>query len=653
MISIQLNDGFLDIYTQDIDWTWETIRFSEGIRDQFSTDIDIPKTENNMHLLDVAGLLDSMTQPLGIQIAPCVMNMGDNVMDVYLQVVSVREDDIAICVFENTLPNNILDTDIGKYVVDDDNSIYVWNVNTRNAYPNDFKKYWYGMAYNPSYAQLHPSKELNEVIQRVNAGAGIKLPLSPTTKYVVATKKTVCPQNKIQVIEGHWTKDGGNFAVLSGGQHITNDCEFSYSPDSTTITFNRNCKVEGKIYLSYKKKNSVTNRFHVDLCRYHTGEPIVYRSFMLMSDQYESDVESCNFQFSTIKRGDELRVKCDNTKKYNMLYFVLVLTITNYTITEDDYGQELQYIGRAPRLKVYSKDGQFKFGDNPWQDMVEGNGGGYTYCWFDGTTYKTHFGMTGSSHGGVETFTLEWCSLAYFGYWCNMPDIKVKELMWGLCWTDGKKLVNTTIQYNWMLEKVLHYEDANETAVIEGWISETRISSDRLGKDNYILSNGQKTEHAAPVSHIDNQWLENSKKIHESPFSYARRYGYWYCIDQYSDPDHEDGSEEYKCNFNDVDGFALADASTAQTMLYRLNYNTMGFENMTQSVEVDIHTMNDVKNLDFVFLDGRKYMIIEGSTDLKTGESTLTALLVPYNQPLNDNDYPQEDEDHWEDDHEP
>ena len=234
-----------------------------------------------------------------------------------------------------------------------------------------------------------------------------------------------------------------------------------------------------------------------------------------------------------------------------------------------------------------------------------------------------------------------------------MPDIKVKELMWGLCWTDGKKLVNSTIHNMWMLDKVLHYEDANETAVIEGWISETRISTDRLGKDNFILGNGQKTEHAAPVSHIDNQWLENSKKIHESPFTYSRRYGYWYCIDQYSEPDHEDGSEEYKCNFNDVDGFSLANAGTEQTMLYRLNFNTMGFGNMTQSVEVDIHTMNDVKNLDFVFLDGRKYMIIEGSTDLKTGESTLTALLVPYNHPVPDHDYPQEDENHWEDDHDP
>lgn len=655
IISLQLNDGYLDVYTQDIEWTWETIRFSDGIRDQFSTDIDIPKTQNNMHLLDVAGLLDSMTQPLGTQLAPCVMTLGDNVMDVYLQVVSVREEEMTICVFEKTIPNSILDTNVGKYVFDDDNSIFVWNVNTRNAYPNDFKTYWYGMGYNANYAQLHPSKDLNEVIQRVNAGAGINMPLSPSSKYVVATKKTVCPQNKIQVIEGHWTDDSGNYAVLSGGQHITNDCEFSYSPDKTTITFNRNCKVSGKIYFSFKKKGYVTNSFPLYVCRYKQGEPVVAPAFNMISNTVESDVDWGTFQFS-MTEGCELRVMCNNTNKYEMLDFVIVLSITDYVINDDDYGQELKYIGRTPRIKVYSSDGLFKFGDNPWQDMVDGSGGGYTYCWFDGTTYKTHFGLTGSTYGGEETFTLEWCSLAYFGYWCNIPDIKVKELMWGLCWTDGKKLVNTTIHNMWMLNKVLQYQDANDTAIIEGWISETRISSDRLGKDNYILSNGQKEEQAEPISHIDNQWLENTKKLHESPFSYAPwRYGYWYCIDQYSDPEYDAESEECKCDFNDVDGFAVAEAGTVQTLLYRLNFDKMGFQDMTQSIEVDIHTYNDVKNLDFVFLDGRKYMVIEGSTDLKTGESTLTALLVPYNpQQLEpDHDSPQEDEDHWDDDHEP
>ena len=656
MLTIQLNDGYLDVYTQDIDWTWETIRFSEGIRDQFSTDIEIPKTENNMHLLDVAGLLDSMTQPLGTQIAPCVMNLGDNVMDVYLQVVSVREEDITVCVFEKTLPNNILDTNIGKYVVDDDNSIFVWNVNTKPAYPNDFKTYWYGMGYNANYAQLHPSKDLNEVIQRVNAGAGINMPLSPSTKYVVATKKTVCPQNKMQIIEGHWTKDSGNYAVLSGGQHVTNNCEFSYSPDTTTITFNRKCKVTGKIYYAYKKRHDVFHNFPLYVSLHNPGEPVIAPSYFIPSAIYESFVMVGTFQLQ-IKEFSELCVLCYDTKKYDMLNFVLVLNITDYAITENDYGQELKYVGRTPRLKVYSNDGEFKFGSSPWQDMVDGSGGGYTYCWFDGTTYATHYNHTSNpAQNLTQAFTLEWCSIAYFGYWCNIPDIKVKELMWGLCWTDGKKLVNTTVHNMWMLNKVLQYQDANDTAIIDGWISETRISSDRLGKDNYILSKGQSEDQAEPISHIDNQWLENTKKLHESPFSYAPwRYGYWYCLDQYSDPEYDSESEEYKCKFEDVDGFAVAEAGTVQTLLYRLDFNKMGFKNMTQSIEVDIHTFNDVKNLDFVFLDGRKYMVIEGNTDLKTGESTLTALLVPYNpQQLEpDHDYPQEDEDHYEDDHEP
>lgn len=653
-INIQLPDGRLEVYEDTIEWSWTAVRFSDGIRDPYSNDFTLPKTTRNIDLLNASGLLDSYTQPLGTQISPCVMTIGSHVIDAYLQVVSVSKEEITICLYEKLFPNNVLDNSITSYVVDDDSSIYVWNVNSYNAYPNTFRKYWYGMGYNSNYAQYHPSKDLNEVIQRVNAGAGINMPLSPSNKYAIATKKTVCPQNKIQVIEGYWTSDSGNFAVLSGGQHITNDCEFSYSPDSTTITFNRACKVNGKLYYSFKKKTTVSNNFPFYVNRYVQGQPVFSMTYNIPSNNYASYVVTDNYQ-ATMPQGSELRVMCNNTNKYDMLNFVLVLTITDYNITEDDYGQELKYVGRTPRLKVWSDDGYFKFGSNAWQDYVDGNGGGYTYCWFDGTTYQTHYHNTGSPNSHiVQSFSLEWCSIAYFGYWCNLQDIKVKDLMWGTCWADGKKLVTGYIDNMNMIEKVLQYKDAKDTAIIQGIITETRISSDRLGKDNYILTDGQTHEQAEPISHIENQWLENAKDLHKSPFTYAPwRMGNWYCIDQYSNPKYDSDSGEYSCDFNEVDGFAVANAGSTNTLLYKLTINTMDFERMTQSVEVDIETYDDVKDLDFVFLDGHKYMVVEGSTDLKTKESSLTALLVPFNEEQTepDHSYPEPPEQQYDDDH--
>ena len=34
-INLYINGKTLDIYSQDIEWSWENIRFSDGIKDQY------------------------------------------------------------------------------------------------------------------------------------------------------------------------------------------------------------------------------------------------------------------------------------------------------------------------------------------------------------------------------------------------------------------------------------------------------------------------------------------------------------------------------------------------------------------------------------------------------------------------------------------
>lgn len=631
MVTIQLSDGFLDIPKTEVELSWKTVRFSEGLADPYSNDFEIPKTDNNVNILQCAGLLDSYVQPLGDQIAPCAYVVGSHAINAYIQVVSVTDKHISICLFEKTIPEDVLDINIAELLRDTDDDIFVWNVNTQPAYPNWFRKYKYSstVGVNPNYAQIHPSTDLNDVIHRVNQLSGAGIPDSPSLKYAVATKKTVSPHNKMQVIEGHWTKDSGNFAVLSGGQHITNDCEFSYSPTTTEITFNRNCKIRGWIYYSFKKKDTVTNSFYMTVCRYRNQTPVYAPAYQISSSAHASYVHTDIFN-TTIESGDVIRVMCNNTNKYDMLNFVLVFEISDYTISDEDYDTELKYVGRAPRLDVWSDDGMFKFGNQSWQQKASSNGGD-THCFFDGTTYRTHYHYTGSPNQQyVQAFTLPWMSIAYFQYWCNLPDIKIKDLMYGLCWTDGKKLVSGFQQNMNMLVPSIWYADADDKAVIDGRITETFISSDTLGRKNYILMNGEERKASEPVSSIPNRWLESEKTIHESPFSYApHKWGDWYCINQYSDFEHDPETDEFKARFEDVDGFAIANAGPVGTMLYRYELDKMGFDRMNQSIEVTIETFDDCKDLDFVYLEGRKYMVIEGSKDLETGFGELRALLCP------------------------
>lgn len=633
MITIQLNNGFLDIYDTDVELSWKTIRFSEGLADPYSNDFTVPKTQNNIALLNACGLLDSQSQPLGVQIAPCAYIVGSHAINAYIQVVSVDDETITICLFEKTIPEELLNVKISELLRDTNDDIFAWNVNTQSAYPAWFKKYQYSLTngINPNYAQLHPSTDLNSVIQRINQAANIQIPLATETHYLIATKKTVSPHNRIQVIEGHWTSDSGNFAVLSGGQHVVNDCEFSYSPDQTTISFNRDCKVSGRVYYSWRKKSTVTNSFYMYICRYRPSTPTYAPAYTLNSSTYASDADYGVFS-TTIKAGDTIRIQCNDTNKYDMLNFVLVFEYSDYDIVDEDYGTELKYVSRAPRLNVWTDNGMIKFGNNGWQSVGSSNGC-YTYIYFDGTQYGYYHHQTGHPNTLYPAYiNLEWCSIAYFQYWCNLNDISVKDLMFGLCWLEGKKIVSGFQPNYSMLVPSVWYADANESAVIDGRITQTRISSDSVGKKNYILMNGEETSDTQPVSEIQNQWLEKEKVLHKSPFSYSvPRYGQWYVIDQYSDFDYDSDSGEYKAKFNDVGGLAIANVGSVNTMLYKIVLDTMGFDSITQSVEVDIETYDDCKNCDFVYLDGRKYIVIEADSDLETGFTKIKALLVPSN----------------------
>lgn len=624
MFGIYLTNGALDVYEQDSSCEWTPIRFSEGLQDAYTTDIVIPKNRNNIWLLDAAGLFDRTQQPCGGKIAPCTFSIGRKNIDAYIEVVSVTDDDINICIYEKSIEN----TNLKKWLVDDDNSIWVWNTNTFNAYPNYFKKYWYGMEWNANYAQYHPSMKLNDIIDRLSQLSGIQIPYANEVHRVVSTNKFVCPQNKHQYIEGHWTKDSGEYAVLSGGQHITNNCSFSYSPSETKITFNRDCKVNISCYYAWRKKSvAVRNWYDFDICIKNPGWLLQRLTCYISSDLYSNYAQSKSWNSIVVKEGTTLYVKClnDNLKKYEMLNFVLSLTITDYNITEDDYGEELKYIGRTPRLKVFSMDGKFTRSLNgPWLQYSDP----YQYLYFDSGIIGFHYNRTGHSGERLEHyFQGEWGSLAYFGFYCNLQDIELKELLFGLCWLDKKKVVKHAVINNNIFTNRVDFVDADESQEIEGTITETRISADQLGQNNYILKNGESQN--TPISTIDNSWLEQHKTLHESPFTYTHRYNDLGCLDQYSKPEYDSDRDEYKCEFEEIEGFPILDSGQVDT-LYNPELSTMDFDKINQSLSVTIETMSNIPYLiDYVYIDGHKYMVVNVNTDLNTNFSEINAILVP------------------------
>ena len=610
-ISLYLNGQSLDVYDQDIEWSWTNIRFSDGIRDQYSTDITLPKTFRNASALEVSGLLDSTTQLYGSQLTPCTLTVNGSIMDVYMQVVSITEDEISICLYERTLPAEVRNANMARLVEDNDNTIIAWNTNSLSAYPNWFKKYHYGIPYDPKYAQYHPILPANTIIDNIKDKFNTDIPYVSNDWYIMATKKCICPQNTRQTMEGVYSD--GKFNIM-GGQHITNDLKLSYGLSGTDrITFNRSCKVEIDLWISWQAKE--LNGYNIPFVVNHwkaSNQTNDTHQFNMRGDLYTNKVDRVSYTFY-VDIDDHISFGVVNASEFVMTRCLADMRITEYDITEDDYGKDMEYISRLPRLVVYNYAS-----------------GGYYYWYFDASEYDLAWherGVSGTKHKWVATV---WTSFAWFGYYANLPEMKVSDFLWGLCWLMGKKVK--------ILNNTLEFVGIDSSTVLEkASITEISPITEKFGMKNYLRFDDQ--EFAPVLTSIDNSWLEAEKDLHKSPFGYIKNLSqYSGQALQYENPEYDDETEQYSCDFNDV-GFLIWWNVTQQGNMQVISeyirdipINKMGLDKITQTMQVEIES-DDIclKDIDYVYLDGRKFMVVEGSTAIDTSKSKITAMLVPSN----------------------
>ena len=292
---------------------------------------------------------------------------------------------------------------------------------------------------------------------------------------------------------------------------------------------------------------------------------------------------------------------------------------SNYEITDEDYGTELVYCHKHPAL---------------WQWAPHDE---YVPHYFDGRTEDFEIYNNIGTLNQNDTFSMEfpWRGISYIGYYCNIGDITLKELYFGLCWLYQQKPIRE------MREMFL--VDANESAMLnEAVITEMRPSSDKLGQDTNVAWAGG--EGKTTLTSIPSVWLAEEVTRHKSPFEHVEKVaGGLARINQYTITSSydEDGKTVWNVDYNEPNGAVL----TVYGQYGRLNHwgltppppiSAMGINKLSQCMEVTIETLDaEIKDKDYLYLDGRKFMVIEGSTDLDNGRSTVTALLVPSNESTN------------------
>lgn len=585
MINIVLEKGILDLYGDDnIQMQWIAFRFQDKLRDQYTNNFTIPKTENNIKILDVYSLLDTEDVQFGAKIKPGSLQFGDKIYDIYVQIVSVNDKDIEICVFEDGFHDLIKDAYLNDFFKDNQNTIYEWNNMSMTTYPNDFKKYNYGAPYSWLFAQRHPSKRLNDILPMLGLHLNCSIQSVDPTWRLLANKKYVCPENTLQVLEitDFGTEMENNLFTIKGGQHVTNDVSLG---GSQTMIFNRDVSTSMRIWWAYEKKGTTTQPKTVYLKVNDVTKKIVLNTSSGNQVLYGQGYTDFTYNF---KKDDVMTLYCDDTDKLRSCSMVIRMTHSSYQITDDDYNISLEYKDRRPRLTVDKRV-------------------------YVGIPNYVYINMDGGNHDGLQTERL---SFAYFGYWANAPKIKLGEFFHSLQWLVGGKLRNNGGS--------IYFDSNLKSYQWDGQLNNIEISSDRVGQNNYVKYSDD--EYASPITTINNAWLEKDKDFHKSIFKYLPDN----VVPQYTleiDKDAE-WDEHIKYTFNDFDEpvlFAYDGNSTQIPLVY------FDMDKINQSKEIDVTLYNpreDMSNVDTLIFDGRTYYVIEGTKDMNKNIVNLKLLLI-------------------------
>lgn len=586
-MNIYLNNNQLDLFEDThISFSWTAFRFQTAIKDMYSNDFDLPKTEHNIKCLGIYSLFDTKEIQFSKKLLPATIDFNGNVMPIYLQVVGLDEKTIKVTVFEDKLLYTLKNKKLSDFFKDSPSSIYEYNKDSVALYPNVFLPYNYGAPYKKEYAQYHPSYKLNTILTKIMADNNMTIESIDDNYRLLASERYVCPQNTIQVAEFNAldTTLENNLFTCFGGQHIVNDLS---SNGVQEITFNRDCYTSMRIWFAWDKKGTTSQNKEILVKVNNT----TFRVLTLLSggnDMWGFGIVDFAYNF---KKDDKLSFQCKDTDKFRSVSLVVRMQHSAYTITDDDYKIQMSYPqSRRPRLVIDRR----------------------TYVGIPNIIYVP---FDGDYHEGISTERLSFC---YFGYYTNIPDVSIGEILYSLQWIYGGKIKQND-------DHIYFDKKVNKTIDIPGELQNMAFSDDVVGQKNYIRFKDQ--ENPTPISTIDNTWLEPEKNLHVNCFKYIAND---YIIHQYESENYEEDGK-MKTRYNLIDfpepvllRYVSGNATAPFLFTYRLG-------DLTQSKSCEFlmfNTPSDINDIDFVIINGREFFVIDGEKDMNNDISKIHCMFI-------------------------
>lgn len=623
-MDIYINGSQLHIAKGDVVLNWSNIRFSEAVADEWTTEIELPNDQHNITLLGAWGMLDRGA--VFNRKTVCSVDIDGIGSDGYMQVLSINENTIKARVYINVIPYEVLDKKVCEYYPHDD-VVFRWDrfspVVTNIAGVNEgIIPYDYTSTdfYSNILAQWHASVSVQKVLQNIEVAEDITLPAVDNVLFQLAANKKVCPSNPRQVFQIMKKYSGAidNEIPLemAGGQHITNDfvsswsyADFVWLPDFSNwnyqltnfkwiencekkdrITFNRDCSAHIKIYavgtdggamIQPKINNAQIRpwRFVPDFTTSSwTPNDILLYDFT--EDFHADDVF-------------ELKLTSAAPLDSNRLLITMVVEYSDYDWSEDDYDVDLVYIP-APFMIWYA-----------WHSL-------------GGITYDQLHDFNGSGDG---THSAADYSFTYFGTYSNLDrDITVREYLTSLCWIHNQKLK--------LDRNELIFQSANQREAITANLTTITPSSDKLGQTNIIT---YRDSEAPTQFDIDNEFLESEKTLHKNKFytgDIIPQYSYDMTYSEQTNDDGDSWVTDINVNFEDLSPVIMTAVwnGTRYWLKHAPDLQGFGLPEMANAQQITAETLDDIARLDYVYVDGHKYMLIDGETDLNTSITEFKAL---------------------------
>ena len=581
MIKIALMGGMLDVPAQEISSSFASMRFAESIPDQWTTDIELPRTARNVSLLGAYGELDR-GQLFGEKI-PCFIATERHNDVGCLTVDRLTEDTITVTVYFGTMPTEILDTKIRDIIADDATTTVDMVQFSLDTTVRNVGKYLFysslqavynnaGMVvppYDPLGLPLMPSINVNHLLSKIGNAIGYTMPYF-TEQWWITAKELVGSRNVPAVNTYGVNLDGiHEDAIFSCSQ---DGVSIGTASDKITVKVDQNCTLKIRIGGKVFAPNPPMGAIRV------TSDNAPYADGMITNDTTVHIIIDYSFSATA---GTVYSWDVESTALYG--YLSVRACTVGQTPQESD-----EHATIDPKLM-----------------------GRYTEGSVDEEGYKAH------------NYAYPYICDCYIGTIACLGDVTVKELLTALCWQTGQRIV---VDGN-----TLSFTLPNATKTLR---NATLIAFepvfDKLGRQNKI----KHTDGDVWSFGINNSLLADEVTVQDVKIWSKRAVRGIEPLNSLYAPifnfNYDDDTQKWEIEMGeDIDGVIIGVLNTSTWFLRPIGKPSwMGIDELGKVALTTWQTYEDVSEYDYVFIDGHKYMIVDGTTDEESGLCEFRALEV-------------------------